>query len=132
MKRLCKRSDFLAAARGRRLDREWFALEAALRPVTVGEINNDTTGEARFGFTVTKKVGNAVVRNRIRRRLKEAVRLAAGEHADRLADFVVIGKPAALKASFGSLKTDLGEAVKRVLTAGRIGRRRSDRAKPPG
>ena len=69
--RLKRRADFQRAARGRRARMEAFALQAnrrAARPPTIAA--------PRVGFTVTKKFGGAVVRNRIRRRLKEAVRLS--------------------------------------------------------
>jgi ribonuclease P protein component len=61
----------------------------------------------RFGFTVTKKIGNAVVRNRIRRRLKEAVRAAAAGRAECDTDYVLIGRRAALTLQFDRLITDL-------------------------
>jgi len=61
----------------------------------------------RFGFTVTRKIGNAVVRNRIRRRLKEAVRLSADDIAAPGTDYVLIGRRAALSLPFDRLITDL-------------------------
>jgi ribonuclease P protein component len=69
--RLKKRRDFLrVASRGRRAARPGLVLQAA-----AGD-----PGALRVGFTVTKKVGNAVVRNRARRRLKEAARLTVARH----------------------------------------------------
>jgi ribonuclease P protein component len=56
---------------------------------------------------VTKKIGNAVVRNRIRRRLKEAVRAAAAGRAECDTDYVLIGRRAALTLQFDRLITDL-------------------------
>ena len=52
----------------------------------------DDTGPARLGFTVTKKIGNAVVRNRTRRRLKEAARLVLAEQPVAGVDLVLIGR----------------------------------------
>ena len=60
----------------------------------------------RVGFTVTRKIGNAVVRNRIRRRLKAAVS-AAGGHLETATDYVLVGRRAALTLQFERLVTDL-------------------------
>ena len=63
-------------------------------------------GESRFGFSVSRKVGNAVERNRVKRRLREFVRL----HRERFArarDFVVIAKPGAAKLSYAKLVEEL-------------------------
>lgn len=65
----------------------------------------------RVGFTVTKKVGNAVVRNRVRRRLKEAARLLLAERPLTGADLVLIGRDPARRCSFGSLQDDLRRAI---------------------
>ena len=65
MQRLTQRADFLAAARAAKAPAAAFVLQARKR---------DDEGPVRFGFTVTKKVGNAVERNRVRRRLREVVR----------------------------------------------------------
>ena len=69
---------------------------------------------ARVGFTVTKKVGNAVVRNRIRRRLKEVVRLHIFRRPLVGADLVVIGREAALHRPFGALQKDFRRAMARA------------------
>lgn len=100
MERLKRRESFKAVARGRRVARPGFVLQS---------LKND--GEKpvrgpRFGFTVTRKTGNAVVRNRIRRRLREAVRAAAaGAEPD--TDYVLVGRRAALTLPFERLVTDL-------------------------
>lgn len=73
----------------------------------------------RFGFTVTKKVGNAVERNRIRRRLREVVRLAAGTRTRAGHDYVLVGRRAALKLPFDRLVQDFDGALRRIH-AGRI------------
>ena len=65
----------------------------------------------RFGFTVTKKTGNSVERNRIRRRLREAVRLHAAELAKTGMDYVLVGRRDALTLSFSDLVTDLKQAL---------------------
>ncbi len=67
MDRLRKRRDFLAAAK---------AQKAGVASLLLQGRNRGDTPQVRVGFTVTKKVGNAVVRNRIRRRLREAARAA--------------------------------------------------------
>lgn len=102
MLRLKKRAEFLAVAKGQRSARRGFVLQSLRR--------DEGEAEPRCGFTVTKKVGNAVVRNRVRRRLKEAIRL----DGDRLArpghDHVVIGRREALSLPFATLRADLAGA----------------------
>ncbi len=71
----------------------------------------------RFGFTVTRKIGNAVVRNRIRRRLKAAVLEIADEAARGDCDYVVIARRAAETRPFADLKADLKKALARVNAA---------------
>lgn len=65
----------------------------------------------RFGFTVTKKTGNSVVRNRIRRRLREIVRIHLANCEGLNGDFVLIGKIAALHVNFDMLLSDLVKAL---------------------
>lgn len=69
----------------------------------------------KIGFTVTKKTGNSVIRNRIRRRLRAAVAQVVEESAQPGWDYVVIGRPAALDASFDVLLRDLRYALKKVV-----------------
>ena len=72
-------------------------------------------GPARFGFTVTKKLAaNAVTRNRMRRRLKEAVRLSAPGHAQAAHDYVVVARAAALERPFEDLCRDFKTAFERL------------------
>jgi ribonuclease P protein component len=116
MQRLTRRSEYLAVARGRRIRRSGFLLQAV----------QSATSEprpARIGFTVTRKTGGAVVRNRIRRRLKEAIRVAA-DAADLSTDYVVIGRRKALALPFGRLVNDL----KSGLTEISFGRNAGNRA----
>ncbi len=72
------------------------------------------TDPARVGFTVTKKVGNAVVRNRTRRRLKEAVRLVLNEHPVAGVDLVLIGRDSTRKRNFMALQNDIRRALAKI------------------
>jgi ribonuclease P protein component len=112
--RLKKRADFLRVAA---LRRKWAApgliLQAA--PAGMSKMTADhTTDVVRVGFTVSKKVGNSVERNRARRRLKAA----AGEVLPALAapglDLVVIGRKESLTRPYSLLLQDLRTALKRV------------------
>ena len=91
MDRLRQRADFLAAATGPRAPVSGFVLQARHR---------NEPGSARVGFTVSKKVGNAVERNRVKRRLREIVRLAPEGRLRTGYDYVLIGRRAALDLSF--------------------------------
>jgi ribonuclease P protein component len=106
--RLKRRADFQRAARGRRARMEAFALQANGRAATT-----DGAGP-RVGFTVTKKLGGAAVRNRIRRRLKEALRLASNLEARPDHDYVVMAQREALQRRFDLLQSDLVRAFSLV------------------
>lgn len=111
IERLKKRRDFLAAAKGHRAARRAFVLETRRR---------DDDDPARFGFTVTKRTAKkAVERNRIRRRLREAVRLAGATDARAGHDYVLIGRRNALTEPFAGLTSALSAA----LREGAAGRR---------
>jgi ribonuclease P protein component len=110
--RLTWRSDFLRAAKGRRFHAKGFTLQSARRADLPPE-----DALPRFGFTVTKKVGGAVVRNRIRRRLKEALRLLDPLPARPGHDYVVLARTEALDLPFSSLQAELGTALTRIDTA---------------
>jgi ribonuclease P protein component len=109
--RLKHRADFQRAARGRRVRLEAFALQANRRVEAGG--TGDRTGP-RLGFTVTKKLGGAVLRNRIRRRLKEAVRLSLDLETLPDHDYVLMAQPEALGRSFELLRADLARAFSSV------------------
>lgn len=68
----------------------------------------------RIGFTVSRKVGNAVERNRVRRRLRHALRSAPRSLFQRGHDYVLIGRRGALSEPFGRIVADLEAAVTRV------------------
>ena len=120
MQRLKKRHDYVKVARGVRTPRRGFLLQSILCADGTGDA---AEADARFGFTVTKKMGNAVVRNRIRRRLKEAVRLAGAAAADPGRDFVLVGRRPALDMPFSDLVSDVVGAVRAAA---------SDKTRPRG
>ena len=68
----------------------------------------------RVGFTVSRKVGNAVARNRVRRRLREVARLVIPGQARADLDYVLVGRQAALARDFAALRQELFEALKRL------------------
>ena len=120
--RLLKRADFLAAAKGRRLHGPAFSLQAAPR-------QPPDTDASRFGLTVTKKEGNAVVRNRLRRRLREVLRLTPGLSPLAGHDYVIVARRESLGQRFTSLQGALAEALLRIH-AGRPVANASRRNKP--
>jgi ribonuclease P protein component len=114
---LKRRAEFLRVRKGARWATAAFVLEAKPR---AGEGRGETApsaGEqvgARFGFTVTRQVGKAVERNRIRRRLKAAIREIGADHAKGEFDYVLIARRPALTSDFGALRSDLVKAFERV------------------
>jgi ribonuclease P protein component len=121
--RLRKRRDFLAAAQGSKAARRAFVLEARAR---------GDDGPPRLGFTVTKRTATkAVERNRIRRRLKEAARLADAGSLRAGHDYVLIGRRQALHEPFAELKAALEQALRqanpRPNSGVAAGSRRSER-----
>jgi ribonuclease P protein component len=104
-KRLRKRAEFLAVRRGEKRRGRLFLLELLVR---------GDTAAPRVGFTVTRKVGNAVVRNRIRRRLREAVRVHGADDMQPGNDYVIVGREEALAASFAEIGTELSRRLRRA------------------
>jgi ribonuclease P protein component len=109
MQRLRKRADFLAAARGKSAPTRGFILQWR---------NRGDEGPVRVGFTVSGKVGTAVERNRVRRRLREIARISARTELDAGHDYVLIGRRAALSLPFEQLNEDLKGAVRRLRASG--------------
>lgn len=107
-----KRAHFLRLRGGARASTPSFALETKPRDATVKPPVEPPT--ARFGFTVTKKLGNAVLRNRIKRRLREAVRHSASPYCRPEFDYVLVARGAALARAFTDLKGDLVTALQKV------------------
>ena len=109
--KLKRRAEFLrVAAKGIKAPMPGLVLQAMRRP---------DEAPARLGFTVTKKVGNAVVRNRTKRRLREAARLVLRREALRGAavtgvDLVLIGRNGTARRPFPALLDDVGRALRRT------------------
>jgi ribonuclease P protein component len=104
--RLKRRAEFLrAAAKGRKM---------ALPGLVLQVLARDDSEPARVGFTVTKKVGNAVVRNRTRRRLREAARLLLRKTPVVGADLVLIGRNKTRSRRFALLIEDLRQGLARA------------------
>jgi ribonuclease P protein component len=105
MQPLKRRADFLSAAKGARVQAAAFSLQARDRR---------DQSSPRVGFTVTKKSGNAVERNRIRRRL----RAAAGNVVPRKGfagfDYVIVARRQALTSPFDTMITELERALSRL------------------
>tara|TARA_R110002050_G_scaffold206296_5_gene342174 strand:+ start:5498 stop:5947 length:450 start_codon:yes stop_codon:yes gene_type:complete len=101
--RLKTRPDFLAVQKGKRLRGPYFLLETLDR--------GKPDQAPRIGYTVTKKQGNSVERNRMRRRLKEAVRHIAGVPFKPGHDYVVVARRDTLAAPFDRLVTALTERI---------------------
>ncbi|MFQ5626257.1 MAG: ribonuclease P protein component, partial [Methyloligellaceae bacterium] len=108
--RLKKRTSFLRVRKGNAWRSGALVLQARRRPSGCGTEKN----AARFGFTATRRLGPAVIRNRARRRLKETVRLAAPARARPGYDYVVIARQGALTRSFAQLQNDLCRALDQV------------------
>ncbi|MBJ3775388.1 ribonuclease P protein component [Acuticoccus mangrovi] len=106
MPRLKRRAEFKAVAKGVRVNRDAFTLQALRRA------GDETVGDPapRVGFTVTKKVGNAVVRNRIKRRLR-ALSDRMRDDFSASTDYVIVARRAALDAPFAGLGDDLAAAL---------------------
>lgn len=109
---LTRRSDFLAANRGLRVARPGFVLLARA---------NDGQGR-RAGITVTKKIGNAVVRNRMKRRFRALLREVLPEHGLPDTDHVLIGREGGVERDFAALRAELFAA---------LGRAREGKGDPP-
>lgn len=102
---LRKRADFLRAAQGRRQGTAGFLLQARHR--------RDASAAVRVGFTCSRKLGNAVARNRARRRLREIARLVLPRGARPGWDYVLVGRPQATATrDFVLLLDDLATALR--------------------
>jgi ribonuclease P protein component len=108
VERLLRRADFLRVAGGRqKYVTPGLVLQALRRP----DAPPRDTPEVRVGFTATKKVGNAVIRNRARRRLREAARATIPESGMPGCDYVVIARAGTLDRPFPALIADFRQAL---------------------
>jgi ribonuclease P protein component len=151
--RLKRRADFLRARRGKALHARGFAIQAAPRlapqeaelPASRRPGDSATIdcrgGQAqalqddvqpRFGFTVSKRCGGAVQRNRIRRRLKEALRLIDPLPARPGYDYVIVARPEALGMAFSDLQAGLLRALGKAVSAESSTVDRDGRIRGPG
>lgn len=104
---LKKRADFLRAAQARRQGAAGFLLQARNR--------GDASATVRVGFTCSKKLGNAVARNRAKRRLREIARQVLPAAARPGWDYVLVGRPdATASRDFALLLDDLATALRSV------------------
>ena len=109
------RPEFLRLRGGARWACDCFALETRPRQAAGTRANGRPAPEGpRFGFTVTKAMGNAVARNRIRRRLKAAVQALEPDTAKPNHDYVLIARSAAHGRQFSQLQKALEQALQRV------------------
>jgi ribonuclease P protein component len=109
MERLLKRADFLSAAK---------APSAAMPGVIIQARKKAGDEKIRIGFTCTKKLGNAVMRNRIRRRLKEAARLTLADVVLPSYDYVLIGRAGTETRPFEDLRKDIISALTKLHAGG--------------
>lgn len=110
--RLKRRADFKRAARGKRYHGRGLTLQAVPRQAAPGAASEALA--PRFGFTVTKQSGSAVRRNRIRRRLKEALRLLRPLPAQQGYDYVIFAQPEAIAMPFPALQAELRRGLGKI------------------
>jgi ribonuclease P protein component len=98
-----KRSDFLAANRGKRYATPGFVLLVRDR--------QDDNPAIRLGITITKKVGNAVIRNRMRRRFRALAQEMLADKGRAGADHILIGRDSGIERDFDALRADMVKAL---------------------
>ena len=107
LRRLVRRSEFLAANTGKRVPMPGFVLLVRAR--------GDEDAAMGVGFTVTKKIGNAVIRNRMKRRFRALAREILPEAGISGADHVLIGRSGGLERDYALLGTELRKALAKVV-----------------
>ena len=109
MDHLKKRADFLRAARGIRRVEGAVTLETCATPQA-----DALPGRLRVGFTASKKIGNAVVRNRMKRRFRALARELLPAGGIRGADHVLIGRDGGIERDHAALKSEFGKALREI------------------
>jgi ribonuclease P protein component len=104
---MSRRADFLAANRGRRAPMPGFVLLVRER--------SDGDPAMRYGITVTKKIGGAVIRNRMKRRFRVLARELLPVHGVPGADHVLIGREGGIERDFTLLRAELEKALLKVM-----------------
>jgi ribonuclease P protein component len=112
LQRLKRRADFLRVAGGRR---KWVAPGLILQTLLRAPAE-PVPSAARVGFTATRKIGNAVIRNRARRRLRAAATAVMSRHAAPDFDYVLIARADTRKRPYTALLADLETALRRLGT----------------
>ncbi len=112
--RLRRRAEFQRVSRGRRAQVESFTLQANARAASDAPPGEASAEAPRVGFTVTKRIGDAVERNRIRRRLKEALRQAGAVAPTPGHDYVLVARRDALTRPFAVLVADIEKAFAKM------------------
>ena len=106
LRRLVRRAEFLAANAGKRAPMPGFVLLVRAR--------DDGDPAMGVGFTVTKKIGNAVVRNRMKRRFRALAREILPESGTPGADHVLIGRSGGLERDYAMLGSELRKALEKA------------------
>jgi ribonuclease P protein component len=129
--RLRKRQEFVRASKtGARFSARLFTIQAADQGAPREVEHAASDAEPRFGFTVTRKVAGAVGRNRIRRRLKEALRVSGGLGARYGRDYVFVARRGALTAPFVEIVTQMVEGFARLDERPAANSRRKQKDRP--
>ena len=108
--RLKTRADFVRVAAGRsRAVRPAFIVQAAPQPT-----GDDNSGVVRVGFTASRKVGNAVVRNRAKRRLRAVAAAVLPDKARLGMDYVIVARATTSERPYAELVADLEGALRQL------------------
>jgi len=114
LSRLKRREDFLAAGKCKRIATTTMVVQFRDRSAETPSYCSENPHSIRVGFTVTRKTGNSVVRNRIKRRMREASRAVIAVHGKPDGDYVLIGRTACAEKPYHELIRDLSYAMRKL------------------